>query len=850
MDVTAPHTVAPLGGWARRSALVARLTAALLIALLVLGLAPASASTGGEFQLARVAGDEQVGTAVAVSQAVFETADAVVLSRVDAYPDALGGAPLARALGGPLLLVHRDEVPQVVVDEIIRLQPQRVVLLGGEAALSEGVAATVAGLGVADVQRVAGPDRFATAAAITTAVATATGARHAFLALGEHPQPTGGWPDAVAVSGYAAHQGRPILLSRTDAAPEATLAALRDNGITHVTIVGGTAVVSDAVATQLTELGLQVGRLGGATRFETSLAVAEAALADGATLGHVWIASAGDFPDPLASGPAVAAQGGVMLLVDGQQWTAQPARAWVAERAAAIGAARVVGSEQVMPGTVLADLQVLLGAETVGQIGPESPAGQTGAVAPPPRAPHEVVIEPGQSIQAVVDAHPAGTSYRIAAGVHRAQMVAPKAGDTFTGDAGAVLSGAILLDPAAFTRSGSTWMIGGRREEHTGMHGVTLPGHERAAAEHDLWADDRRLTHVNSRREVDAPGEWFFDYAADQVVMFDAPSQIGRLELSVAQHAFRSTAPDVTIQHLTITRYASPAQHGAIHAEGAQGWEVAHVTATENHGIGIRIGPGMHLHHSLIADNGQLGVGGTGGTGIVVRHNEIRGNHTLPYDWMWEAGSTKFVDTDGMVFEHNWVHDNEGIGPWWDIDNTNAVIRYNLVEGNTLGGILYEISYGARIYGNVIRNNGHGGYGDIGGGISVSNSRDVEIFENLIEHNRIEVFAVHDERGSGEHGRYETSGLHVHHNDIRIQEYSPGLRVYTGEDAYFTSKGNRFASNTYRAAPGQLMYWGRTLTVSEWQGLGFDVDGRWVAIDQPGRLPSATSFAPAPYGAA
>jgi len=52
-----------------------------------------------------------------------------------------------------------------------------------------------------------------------------------------------------------------------------------------------------------------------------------------------------------------------------------------------------------------------------------------------------VVIEPGQSIQAAVNANPAGTSFWLKAGTWHQQSVVPKDGMTFAGEAGAILDG-------------------------------------------------------------------------------------------------------------------------------------------------------------------------------------------------------------------------------------------------------------------------------------------------------------------------------------------------------------------------------------------------------------------------
>ena len=59
----------------------------------------------------------------------------------------------------------------------------------------------------------------------------------------------------------------------------------------------------------------------------------------------------------------------------------------------------------------------------------------------PPVTQTGVPIEPGESIQRAVDAHPAGTRFLIKRGIHRRQEVKPKDGMTFVGEGGAVLDG-------------------------------------------------------------------------------------------------------------------------------------------------------------------------------------------------------------------------------------------------------------------------------------------------------------------------------------------------------------------------------------------------------------------------
>src|SRR5690606_10009122 len=91
--------------------------------------------------VARQGGANRYDTAVAVSKAAFPTAGvpvAYIANGMD-FPDALAGAAAAGALGGPVLLAKKGELPGPVKTELSRLKPQRIVILGGTGAVSSAV---------------------------------------------------------------------------------------------------------------------------------------------------------------------------------------------------------------------------------------------------------------------------------------------------------------------------------------------------------------------------------------------------------------------------------------------------------------------------------------------------------------------------------------------------------------------------------------------------------------------------------------------------------------------------------------------------------------------------------------
>jgi putative cell wall-binding protein len=89
----------------------------------------------------RLSGGDRFETAAEVSRANwdYETTAVVYLASGENYPDALAmGASTFGA--GPLLLTRRDALPQATVEELERLAPCMVVVVGGTAAVSDAVA--------------------------------------------------------------------------------------------------------------------------------------------------------------------------------------------------------------------------------------------------------------------------------------------------------------------------------------------------------------------------------------------------------------------------------------------------------------------------------------------------------------------------------------------------------------------------------------------------------------------------------------------------------------------------------------------------------------------------------------
>ncbi len=253
----------------------------------------------------RISGANRYETAAAVSRTYFPTAETVYIANGTVFPDALTGGPAAAAENGPVLPVSQNAIPAATVQEILRLQPQRIVLLGGTAAVSEQVANSLETYAPV-VERRAGTNRYHTATLVTQSVFTDPSAVDTvYVASGQ------AYPDALSGSAAAAAAGAPLLLSRPTSVPAQVMAELRRLDPSSIVVLGGEAALSSAVATQLGTVA-PVTRLGGANRYETSAAVSQSFAVPG---GNVFQASGLNFPDALAGGAAAGKQGAPVMLV-------------------------------------------------------------------------------------------------------------------------------------------------------------------------------------------------------------------------------------------------------------------------------------------------------------------------------------------------------------------------------------------------------------------------------------------------------------------------------------------------------------------------------------------------------
>ncbi|MBF0707262.1 N-acetylmuramoyl-L-alanine amidase [Alkalihalobacillus hwajinpoensis] len=272
------------------------LTFIMAVLLIFTGMSfPEKTSASGEIE--RISGANRIDTALEVSKKVspgkLATAEkAVILTRSDMPFDALASSGLAGVKQAPILLTASSRLDAKVSKELDRLGAKKIYILGGTTAISQGIEDELKK--TYTVARVEGSTRYETANAINKA----SGLDQSSTAIVVNGNQVA---DSLSASSVAAMKNYPIYLTTETKAPSLP------SSIKTVYVIGGNAVLSDAVITKLEQQGKKVIRLAGDDRFLTNIAVNKAFFSSNSS----YILARGisvqqdkeDYPDAVAAAP-------------------------------------------------------------------------------------------------------------------------------------------------------------------------------------------------------------------------------------------------------------------------------------------------------------------------------------------------------------------------------------------------------------------------------------------------------------------------------------------------------------------------------------------------------------------
>ncbi|MDU2218821.1 cell wall-binding repeat-containing protein [Finegoldia magna] len=246
-------------------------------------------NSAGQIIPTRIAGKNRYESAAKISREQFTNAKKVIVVNAQKYADALSATTLSDGKYS-ILYTEKDSLPTATRNEIQRLNPVEVYLLGGQQSISAGIENILKKYSN-KVTRIAGRDRYETSAK----VAAMSKKKNVVIASGEN------FSDPLYASSYAYSNNAKILLSSGKTLSRETRDYLLRNksSIGKVTVVGGGQSISSATVRYIQSVtGKNVSRISGRNRYDGSVKVANSMKKD-----KVFIASGEDFADALAISP-------------------------------------------------------------------------------------------------------------------------------------------------------------------------------------------------------------------------------------------------------------------------------------------------------------------------------------------------------------------------------------------------------------------------------------------------------------------------------------------------------------------------------------------------------------------
>ncbi len=277
----------------------------------------------------RLSGDTRYGTMQAIVKRGFadHSANTIIVASGENFPDALAATSLAGVLDAPIVLTSGSQLSSEAGSEISRLANDnaKVYILGGNAAISTTVENQIRWR-VGSVERLYGNDRIDTLLSIYNAGKGKWGDTAIVVDLYNYP-------DALSIGAYAACNNAPIFGTADGGGLRYDeVQAINLGGFDKVLVVGGPAAVDFNDVNAMLRDGIEISRLYGQTRYETSAQVVEWSCginshdvpfspATPLKLDGMAVASGANFPDALAGVDLLQKNVSPLLLVDESEST-------------------------------------------------------------------------------------------------------------------------------------------------------------------------------------------------------------------------------------------------------------------------------------------------------------------------------------------------------------------------------------------------------------------------------------------------------------------------------------------------------------------------------------------------
>lgn len=259
-----------------------------------------------------IKGNNRFSTATEISKMNYATGGTVVLVNGNAVADGIAATPLAASENASILLANTNNLPSETANRMKEIAPQKVIIVGGENAVSKALEAKIANDYAVEVQRIAGKDRYATSFEIAKKlVESGAEINTVYIVAGTSEA------DALSVASKAGADKQPIILTGKDSIAPEMYAWLKEQNLEDAYFIGGNKVISDNVINSVNEIttnDVTANRIAGNNREETNAKVIEKLYTGG--FSNVYAAKSNVLVDALSAGPMAAQRNCPVVLVN------------------------------------------------------------------------------------------------------------------------------------------------------------------------------------------------------------------------------------------------------------------------------------------------------------------------------------------------------------------------------------------------------------------------------------------------------------------------------------------------------------------------------------------------------
>ena len=264
-------------------------------------------------QVKSLQGNRRFETAVAISKEGWNSnADTVIIASAYSVVDGVSATPLASIKNAPILLVDKNEVTNSTKEELKRLNPSNIIVIGGTNVVNDNTYNELKSiLPSASIKRIGGINRYETSLNIAKEMSKYKNIDKVYVAGGH------GEVDALSIASKAGEDKAPIILTPKDDLTYDSYDWLKSQNLLDAYFIGGDLVISDNVINKVnsvTSNNVLNNRVYGLNRQETNAKVIQKFYTN-SNYNAVLVTKSNPLVDALSAGPLAAKKNSPIVLV-------------------------------------------------------------------------------------------------------------------------------------------------------------------------------------------------------------------------------------------------------------------------------------------------------------------------------------------------------------------------------------------------------------------------------------------------------------------------------------------------------------------------------------------------------